>query len=336
MKRSGIDNILILKPGAIGDVLQLTPVIRALRNRFPKASISLLLGSSATAGLFRNHADVSETIVFDKRGPHRSCSSRLKLWRILRAKRFDLVIHFQRSNLKLWFLATAAFPCRVLTYHKSPKREMHAVVNYLETLAPLGIDSLDLDLELTPGEEERAFADKIVSDWKRENKPVIAFNPGASHAVNRWSIESFVSLADKLAESLSAGIIIIGGQEDSELAQKIASRTRSRPVVMAGKANLLQAAAVLERCDALISGDTGPMHMATAVGTTVIALFGAADPKRTGPVGTGHRILQARGVTCVPCRKRTCVNSRYLECMEKITTNDVYEAVRDIVQKRQK
>ncbi len=323
-----------MKPGAIGDVLQLTPVIRALRNTFPKASISLLLGTRATAALFQNHPDVSDAIVFDKKGEHRTCSSLVKLWLFLHRKRFDLVVHFQRSNLKLWYLATAAFPCRVLTYHKSTNREMHAVVNYLETLAPLGVDSRDLSLELSPGPEERAFAEKIMSAWKRENRPVIAFNPGASHAVNRWSPASFAALADLLVNRISAAIIVTGGPEDSDLANEIAARSRVRPFIVAGKATLLQTAAILEHCDALISGDTGPMHMATAVGTPVVALFGAADPKRTGPVGNGHRILQAEGVACVPCGKRICVNNRTLECMERITPEAVFEAVRTIVQKR--
>ena len=102
---------------------------------------------------------------------------------------------------------------------------------------------------------------------------------------------------------------------------------------LAGKTNLLQLGAVLERCDALVSGDTGPLHMATAVGTKTIALFGAADPLRTGPVGKGHTVIQAAGVACVPCRSRTCSNQRYLDCMESISVREVTDIAAGLLRK---
>ncbi len=94
-----------------------------------------------------------------------------------------------------------------------------------------------------------------------------------------------------------------------------------------------QLGALLEQCDILVSGDTGPMHIATAVGTRVVALFGAADPERTGPVGSGHRIIQATDVSCIPCSSRTCNNRVYLECMEKIPVSLVFETIRDMLNK---
>ncbi|MBS1127926.1 MAG: glycosyl transferase, family 9 [Nitrospirae bacterium] len=129
-------NILVMKPGAVGDLLQMTPVIRALKQYSPGAVITILVGSEATASLFRNNPRVSQTIVFDRSGLHRSISAQCELWLMLHSRRYDLVLNFQRSNLKAWFLASAAFPCRVLVYHKAKDRTVHAVVNYLETLAP--------------------------------------------------------------------------------------------------------------------------------------------------------------------------------------------------------
>lgn len=327
------DNILIIKPGAIGDLLQLTPLIRALKCRFPQAGISLLVGSPSTAELFKYNAHVRETMVFDKAGAHKSFRALLQLWRFIRLNRYDLVINFQRSNLKTWFLASAAFPCRVLVYHKARARTVHAVVNYLETVAPLGIDATKTDLELTLSAEERAFAKKIISSLNSSGKPLVALNPGASHPVNRWATDRFAALSDMLAQKLAARVILIGGKEDIPLADEITAKTGSKLLNMTGKASLLQLGALLEQCDLLVSGDTGPMHIATAVGTRVVALFGAADPARTGPVGSGHRVIQAAGVPCTPCRSRTCSNSTYLECMEKISATLVFEAIRDMLSK---
>ena len=326
-------NILIIKPGAIGDLLQLTPVLRALKRQYPSAKISLLVGSSSTAELFHYNKNVSETIVYDKKNLHRTLWAFIGLWQELYRKQYDLVVNFQRSNLKTWLLAAAAFPCRVLVYHKARSRNVHAVVNYLETLAPLGIDGQDVNLELNPGPEARAFAQTILVSLGEAGKPVIALNPGASHPVNRWGTDRFAALADRISQELSAKVIIIGGAEDRLLAEEIRTKARSRPLAMTGKASILEAGALLEKCRLLVSGDTGPLHLAAAVGTPVLALFGAADPARTGPVGSGHRVMQAEGVACVPCKSRSCKNRIERECMEKISVDSVFEAVRAMIKK---
>jgi heptosyltransferase-2 len=321
--------ILLMKPGAVGDLLQLTPVLRALKRTYPAARLTLMVGNGSSASLFAHDPNVDETIVFDRRR-----TSITALWRHLLRSRFDLVLNFQRSNLRAWFLASAAFPCRLLIYHKAKKRQVHAVVNYLETLAPLGIPSTDTELKMYLGAEDRSFAKELFRSQGLEKAMVVALNPGATHPVNRWPTERFAELADRLHQDLGARSVIIGGPDDVPLADEIVSRSRTKPLSLAGKTLLLQLGALLELCSAVVSGDTGPMHMATAVGTPVIALFGAADPARTGPVGSGHRVIRAGNVPCVPCRSRTCSNSNYLECMQKITVAEVSDAVKEAVRRR--
>lgn len=329
-------NILIMKPGAIGDLLHLTPTIRALKTAYPDTKISLLVGSEATADLFRYNPYISETLIFDKRGAHKSIAALIRLWQYLRRQKYDVVINFQRSNLKTWFLATAAFPCRVLVYHKTMHKIIHAVADHMKTVWPLGVTTSDMALEFYVGEDDNLFAKHLLDTEGMAQKIVIALNPGASHPVNRWPVDRFAALADMLAENIDAKIVIIGGKEDISLADEIAEKTAARPIVIAGKTNLLQLGAVLSRCDVLVTGDTGPMHMATAVGAKVVALFGAADPQRTGPVGSGHRILYAKDVPCIPCRSRKCTNTFYLECMKKISAKDVYDEILYILREKHK
>jgi heptosyltransferase-2 len=318
-------NILIIKPGAVGDLLQLTPVIRALAASSPAVRISLLVGSEASTALFRHHPLVAELFVYD-----RPRTDILPLWQELRSRKFDLVLNFQRSNLRAWFLAAAAFPCRVLVYHRSSARGVHAVANYLQTLVPIGIPASDHRLELFLDDESRAFAQRLFGRHGLDRAPVVAINPGASHAVNRWPAERFAELADLIAARTSGRSLVIGGPDDLPLAEEVVARSRSNPVNIAGTTDLLQLGAILQQCAVLVSGDTGPMHMATAVGTKVVALFGAADPARTGPVGGGHRILRAAGVACVPCRSRHCANAVHLECMMQITAEEVFDNLRDL------
>jgi heptosyltransferase II len=324
-------NILIIKPGAIGDLLQLTPVIRALAGRYPGARISLLVGSRATATLFQHNPHVSDVIIFDKRGEHRSFSALLSLWKMLRAGEYGLVLNFQRSNLKAWFLATAAFPCRVLVYRKARNRIVHVVDNYLETIAPLDIAGQDRSLELFTGTDDEQFAEDVFSANGYGGKIVIALNPGASHPMKRWDTDQFAALGDELMGRLDARIVIIGGNDDIALASHIAASMALKPLVLTGKVTLLQVGAILKKCNLLVSGDTGPLHLATAVGTRVVGLFGAVDPARTGPVGTGHRVIQARGVECVPCRRNACNAGQRHACMKKILVKDVADAVVEMV-----
>jgi lipopolysaccharide heptosyltransferase II len=320
-------NILIIKPGAIGDLLQMTPVIRALKLKYPSARVSLLVGSWQTAQLFKYNERVHETLLYEKNEEHRTFGSLLALRRQLKMHQYDLVVNFQRSNLRTWFLASAAIPCRMLVYHKARKRKVHAVVNYLETLAPLGIGARDVSLELTPGPEDREYARNLLAGMGTgAGAPLIALNPGASHTVNRWPPKRFAELADRMSDRLSARVLLVGGPDDVPLVGEILARTASKPMSLAGKISLLETAAVMEQASLLVSGDTGPLHLATAVGTRVVALFGAADPERTGPVGPGHIVLRS-DAPCVPCRSRTCTNKNHLACMDKISVDRVFSAV---------
>lgn len=315
----------------MGDLLHLTPTIRGLRKRFPDARIDIMVGNAASVDLFCHHPDVANILVYDRRGEHRSFKALLSLWKLIRSRSYDLVINFQRSNLKTWFLTTAALPCRILIYHKTRSRVVHAVLDHLKTVKSLGIspDGDELDLYLAP--EDRQHATALFESHSLDNRQVIALNPGASHPVNRWSAAQFAALADRISSELNAAVIIVGGGGDTPMAQDIDRQSTSHPLLLTGTTTLLQLGAILEKSALLISGDTGPMHMATAVRTPVIALFGAADPERTGPIGARNRVIQAKDLTCVPCRSRKCSNTHNMECMERITVDDVFKAVKEVL-----
>jgi lipopolysaccharide heptosyltransferase II len=326
--------ILIIKPGAMGDLLQLTPTIRALRTRFPSARIDIMVGNAPSTDLFRHHPDITDILVFDQRGEHRTFGALLSLWRQVRGRSYDLVINFQRSNLKTWILTSAAFPCRILVYHKTRTMVVHAVLDHLKTLEPLGISPNGVELDLFLTDEHRRYATALFKSCGLDKRPVIALNPGASHPVNRWSVVQFAALADKISAELHCSVIIVGGGSDTPLANDICRLSCSHPLVLAGTTTLLQLGALLEKSALLVSGDTGPMHMATAVRTPVIALFGAADPERTGPVGAENRVIQAEDLACVPCRSRICRAERQMECMERITVDMVFETVKELLERR--
>jgi heptosyltransferase II len=330
---SNYQNILLFKPGAIGDLLQITPVIEALHQQYPLARITLMVGNRGTVSLFKNHPLVNEVMVYERKGEHAAPAAFITLWQLIRLRHFDLVVNFQRSNLKGWLLLLAAFPARYLVYHKARNRTVHAVVNHLETLLPLGIKPSEVALRLSfyPGAEAVRRAELLFLQYQFFNKRVIALNPGASHPVNRWGTKQFAELSDKLAKIKGVCTVLIGGGGDRELADEIVRQAAHPPLNLVGTTDIELTGALLARCAALVSGDTGPMHLATAVGTPVFALFGAADPERTGPVGKGHLVIQAKDIHCVPCRSRVCTNQDYLACMTAISADNLLLQLKTIL-----
>ena len=328
-------NILIIKPGAIGDLLQLSPVVRALKKLLPQTRITIMVANTASIDLFRHNTQVDEVLVFEKRGEHRSWRAFAVLWAKLRQRNFDLVINYQRSNLKAWLLAAAAFPGRVLVYHRSKDPGIHAVTNHLQAVAPLGIDpnAVDNHLELFLGAEDERWASEMVEREGLSGQQLVALNLGASHPVNRWPVENFANLAGLLSQELDVAILLVGGPSDRELADAVLAQATVPVVDLVGHTSLLQLGAVLRKCSLLVSGDTGPMHLATAVGTRVVALFGAADPARTGPIGDENVVIQATDLACVPCRSRACKSQRHMECMKLIDVDQVFQTVKEMLRK---
>lgn len=332
---NSIENILIIKPGAIGDLLHLTPVIRALKEKYPHARITMLVGSRLSTTIFENNPLVHESIVFEKKGAHKSLRGLVGLWKELHARRFDLVLNYQRSNLKGWFLAAAAFPCRVLVYHKSRKRLIHAVENHLEPLKALGIDpgkaDRALDFYPSPNDEERAA--ELLNGAGLAGRWIVAFNPGTNHLCKCWPLDRFSQLADRIIEQMDAEVIILGSPAEKKLADEIQAGMRYKAHDLTG-CTLGELGALLKRVGVLVTGDTGPMHIAAAVGTPVLALYGPISPVRSGPIGNGHKIMIHDELDCCPCNSFTCVNSRFRLCMESISVDEVFAELSGMMDNR--
>lgn len=333
MKPESIKSILVIKPGAIGDLLQITPTIRELKRRLPGARITVMVGIEGTVPLFIHNPHVSEVLVYDRKGLHKSIPAFLRLLWQIASTRYDLVINFQRSSIGTWLITLAAMPRKVLVYHKTRTKRVHAVLNHLETICPLGIDidHADLELELHVSAEDEQLAERMILEGGLADRPLIAINPGASSLIKCWPTHKFSKLIERLQRELQLGVVVVGGAGERYLFDAIAEGMEKPPLDLVGKTSLLTLGAILKRCVTLVSGDTGPLHLATAVGTRVIALFGAIDPDRTGPVGSGHVIVRHTDVPCVPCKDRECINPAYLECMEKIEVGEVFDIIAGMV-----
>lgn len=333
-----VKKILFFKPGAIGDFLQTLPALKSLRSRFPDASVTAVV-SPGLDDLIKGTDIAHRTAVFDKQLFKKDIHAFLNFGFGLRREEYDLFVDMQPSFRSLMLRRiTAAGLTLVYRKQKKPKkgeRRMHAVENFIATLSPLGVTGRMNVIELPVRRDAVASADRFLHQAGiRGDRSIVAMNCGVGSArpARNWFPERFSELADRIANELGADVIFVGGREDSELVDSVILAMKQRAVSAAGRLNLPESAALLSRCACLVSSDTGPLHLATAVGTRVVGLYGSTDPARTGPVGRGHTVL-IKTLPCVPCEEKDC-RSGTRECMSGISVEDALESVKKVIQAR--
>jgi ADP-heptose:LPS heptosyltransferase len=327
LEKDSKKSVLIIKPGAIGDVLQMTPVVRAVKRNFPNSNVLFLVGSQATLELLYHNSYINKVLMFEKGRGVKELGRVLRLTKSLKSKQIEVILNYQPSNWRWKLLTFILRPKNVFLYKKQKsikkgEKIRHAVEDHLAVLPQLDVTKEDLHLDFFLTEQEIEEAKAIINNYIHKNscKGLVCLNMGASHPVNCWPASSFYRLNYIL---ITAGfkIILIGGSEDRILVDQFLSNGPSECLDLVGQLSIRMTAAILSHCDLLVSGDTGPLHLATSVGTKVIGLFGAADPGRTGPIGSENIVIQP-DLPCVPCRKRHCQKGKRL-CMEAIEPETV-------------
>jgi ADP-heptose:LPS heptosyltransferase len=327
--------VLVIRLGALGDVLHTTPAVRVLA----EAGIAVdYLTEPYVAPLVEGQRDIRAVIRYDRRGADRGLRALWQLARRLRAERYDAVVDFQGSlRTRLLSVATGA---RRLPYWKDrPGTPRHAVDNFAATLAPLGLSLAGNDVSgstararvprFVPGSAAAAAVDAALrAAGVPAAAALVALHPGASHPVNRWLLERFGVLAARLAARPGVAVVLTGAPSDRLLVDTALGAARPAfPVDLSGHLDLPSLGALFARCAVVVAPDTGPLHLATAVGAKTVAIFGPSDPLRTGPVGEGHRVVRV-DLDCVPCRARHCHRlDRPHACMEDLTVEAVEAAV---------
>lgn len=330
-----IDRILFYKPGAIGDFLHTLPSLKALKRAFPAAQITVVV-SPGQERLVQGTPLADHVLAYNKSHLKKSVKEFLSFGLQLRRKQIDLFVDMQPS-VRSWVLRKLSGAGRSVVYRKQKRidpgtRRLHAVENFMKTLEPLGISEAIDGIELPIMPEAAATIDRFLAEQGiRLHQPLVALNcsVGAARPSRNWLPERFSELADRLAGELGAFVIFIGGKEDRPLVADVMAAMHTRAITTAGAFDLAESAALLARCQCLVSSDTGPLHLATAVQTATVGLYGSTDPRRTGPVGK-HALVLTKQLPCIPCEKKLCPLST-TACMNEISVNDVVEAVRSVM-----
>lgn len=340
--------ILIIKLSAIGDVIHTLPSLRALKETFPHSRITWVV-ETAAADLLGGNPDLDRVIVF----PRKSWVRNLKQWRdlgktlaeagdffrALRDRKYDMIIDFH-GLLKSAVLAFAARGSRKIGYdsyqelsglfytEKIPEdMNKHAVDRYLDFPRFLGFKGTEARFNIYPdAENERKIDDLLAHKGVSGKHPLVAASPQALWKTKLWDSGKFAALCDRIGLELG-GMVVFTGNGAGEIIEDIRSRMTTGSVNLEGMTSLRDLAALFRRVPVVVTTDSGPMHLAAAVKTPVVAIFGPTSPERTGPYGEGHVVLQKK-IACSPCFLKNCEK---MQCMKEISVDEVFQAVKEIL-----
>ena len=341
--------ILILKPSSLGDVIQALPVLRLLKLHFRDAEIFWWI-DSALAPLLAGDPDLAGIVRFERqrwsRPPHWPEMFRSVRW--MRAQNFDLVIDLQclaRSGAFAW-LANGKFLVGLDEVREGargfydvavPRKSFHthAVDWYLSVLPALGVP-VHKNFPWLP--ERPAVAAELKRKWFGENSPfairhspLILLQPGARWENKRWPAEHFAELIRSLAQKFPAArFAILGDKSDQRLGEIILQAAPERGVNLCGATSLPEMIEWLRLGDLLVTNDTGPMHVAAALGKPLVALFGPTEPRRTGPYGQLENVL-CLDLPCSPCLKSVCHFEKPEECLRALAPAQVLARIHKII-----
>ena len=330
-------HILFIKPSSLGDIVHAMPTCAAIHQAYPKARLTWLV-KREWAGLVERIDGV------DRVWP---VESTLKGWLSqvspLRAERFDLVVDLQglfRSAAIGWLGGSSLLvgfangregsPWFYSRRVPVPQLEMHAVDRYLLVAKAVGaVESGAPEFRFHIPQTDYEEVDRLLnrSGITPETRWV-AMNVSARWPTKRWPAASFAEVADRLQQDGSGAAVMIGGPDERADVAAVIGMMKTPAIDLAGSTAVGLLPALLSRASLLITNDSGPMHIAAAVGTPVVALFGPTSAARTGPYGLGHRVLTTE-LSCRPCLSRTCQNPVQLECLTRISPEQVFGAVRD-------
>lgn len=335
---AAIHKILYINLAFIGDIVLSTPTIRALREKYPTAVIDMLVipwaAQAATGNPYADHV-----YIYDKKGEHRKMKNIWRLISDLRSQKYDLAIaaNFALRGAMMtkvigakYRLGYDAQHAGTFLTHTVPSQRVtvkHETENQLDVLKPLGITTNDFSLTFRHNPVDVKNMHNKIQISSRQ--PIIVICPFGRHPLNSWRVEDYIDLIKGL--SSFASCYLIGGKAEQEKLDEINSKAGNSAQVLAGNLTIGELAAFLAQSSLVITVDTGPMHIASAVGVPILALFGRSDSRVWGPRGTCDKILKAN-LDCVPCiTPREC---EHHSCMKEITSDMVISTALEMLKNK--
>ncbi|MDZ7330974.1 MAG: glycosyltransferase family 9 protein [candidate division KSB1 bacterium] len=339
--------VIIVGKYGIGDVVLCTPALRLLSEHFGAKSISVLIDQKNTHVL-DNCPLFEHLFIFNNRSKLRKLFSMIKLAKQLRQCHFDIAIDFYSyqgiNSALLAVLSGARHRIGRDTDHRGffftkklppAPPQQHQIDRVSELLYPIGLDKVTSQPEFFIFQKDQKRVERLLNDLGIENnKPFIIIHPGTGNYISQarqWPLQRFAQLADRIIERYAIDLLFTGSGAEIGMVEIIQSAMKHQAYSVAGKCSLQELAALIQRAQLFISGNTGPMHIAVAVGTSTVSIFTHIDPddhpERWKPRGTNHIVIQ-KDVGCKVCDRRRC---RSFRCLYDLSVDDVFQGVNELI-----
>ena len=330
-----VKRILVVKLRAVGDVLLSTVVTRNLRLAYPSAQIDYLT-ESPSREVLKGNQFLDDVLVYDRKS-----MSGLGLIQAVRRRQYDVVIDlFGNPRTALLTRLSGArqrvgFRFRGRTYAYNIVAEprgnrVHNTQFNLDALEALGVAIQDRSIYFSYSADDAGYVDSFLPPGFVRGSFVVCINSGGGWYTKRWGLDRFAALADRLVDEYKARIVLPWGPGQLPEAQEI-SRMMVREAFIPPATTLCQLGALLKRCTIVISNDSGPMHIAAAVGTPVLGIYGPTDPLLQGPYGDNHIIVRNEELECLTCNLTSCPIGH--PCMIGLSVETVMQGVRKLLAK---
>jgi lipopolysaccharide heptosyltransferase II len=347
LRLTGKERFLVVRTDRVGDVVLSTPVLEAIKTRFPEAHLTMMVSSYA-AEVVKADPNLDDVIIDDQADRNRGAKGFLMLVKKVKGGKFDVGILLRPTFRLALLLFLGGVRYRIGTGYRfyqmlfnrkvyvHRKRNLRHEADYnLDLLKPLGIRPEKIVPRVHVAPEAESFAQQIWREFEiTPDDTVVVIHPGSGDSALNLPATRFAQVADRVADEFNARILLTGMDNEKELVDFVEGRMRHEAVNLCGGTNLMQLAAVLRNADVVISNSTGPMHLAAAVGTPTVAVFCpifAAGPIRWGPYGEGHEVVLPPVPVCEKCKPKSCP---HYDCMDRIKAEHVVTKVRAVLKRQ--
>ncbi|MBN3039329.1 MAG: glycosyltransferase family 9 protein [Candidatus Omnitrophica bacterium] len=326
MNKEKIRRILVITLSNIGDAVLTTAVIQALRDYFPGQHLAVLVGPRAFA-VFKNDTRIDKKIVYEK-----SISLRNKIGLItrLRHEHYDLVVDLRNTAFSIFLGARY----RSSIFGKAPKSLVHMKDRHLWKLQALGLDTSYIKgPSLKFSEDEQGNIEKMWRKWQiQKGQCVVALAPGARNMTKLWEKQGYRELVKLFYKELDVKILLVGDKQDAPIAEEIGRDINPALINLCGKTSIGELACLLSKCALVVSNDSAPTHIAWAVNTPVVSIFGPTDYRKYAPGGKYDRVIR-KDLKCSPCEQSLCPKGTR-DCMKLVSADDVFAACKEVLDAR--
>lgn len=327
--RARIKKILIIKTGALGDIVRSFPALVSVAKIFPEARISFLIGEQYVE-LIEPCPYISEIIPYRKRRNTEDLFGFLRVARDIRSRGFDLVLNFQ--NTKRFDLVAKASGAEYRSGIVTLDRPINGVEGVFKILETVGLQPKRRHYEFWFDEKDLKYAEGFFErHGVSEADRIAGINPGGGWESKQWALERYADLADRLTETAGARVVVFGSAEERGRAEEIARLAEHPVIINSGESTVRQAACAISRCSVFVSNDSGLMHVAAHQDVPTVGIFGSTNPAYHGPCREGN-VAVYRGVDCSPCSDPECrLDFETHYCLRAITVDQVFKEARGIM-----